>query len=112
VNDTINWVVLAEVTDVTVGDVRGCAEITMLVAEDAACAVKASAVLVAVTTQVVARVVCKTSPVIEHPEVEVLYVVEPPALPPEDVRVKSVPKTPVVEVITNVVADAKKNVKL
>jgi hypothetical protein len=44
----------------------------MLVAEDAACAVKASSVLVAVTTQVVARVVCKTSPVIEHPEVEVL----------------------------------------
>jgi hypothetical protein len=112
VNDTINLVVLLEVTDVTVGEFRGCAEITMLVAEDAACAVKASAVLVAVTTQVVARVVDRTSPVIEHPEVEVPYVVEPPALPPEDVKVRSVPKTPVVEVITNVVADAKKKVKL
>lgn len=111
-NDTINLVVLLEVTDVTVGEVKGCPEITMLVAKDAACAVKASAVLVAVTTQVVARVVVRTSPVIEQPEVEVLYVVEPPALPPEDVRVRSVPKTPVVEVMTNVVADAKKNVKL
>ena len=68
--------------------------------------------MVAVTTQVVASVVCKTSPVIEQPEVEVLYVVDPPALPPEVVKVRSVPKTPVVEVMTNVVADAKKNVKL
>ena len=111
-NVTVNRVVLDEVTDVTVGAVRGCPEITILVAKETDCAVKASAVLVAVTTQVVARVVCKTSPVIEQPEVEVLYVVDPPALPPEDVKVRSVPNTPVVEVMTNVVADAKKNVKL
>ena len=54
------------------GAASGAPAITIFVARDVAWDVNESAVLEAVTTHVVARVVCSTDPVIEHPVVEVV----------------------------------------
>jgi molybdopterin-binding protein len=72
VNVTVSWVVFAAVTPVIVGGASGVPEITILVGEDVVSPVKASAVLIAVTTHVVARLVCNNPDVIEQPVVEVL----------------------------------------